>query len=246
MPRRKQWAPLAHGFNRDPQVRELRKTYSDWMALVWLELVSIADMNDGEVKGTVEHIAESLAYISMTNRPRFASNRITNALRFMSNCGWIQIQTDRVLVVNYVKYHPLRYDKKGFYVDSTKLNETKLNETKEEEEDNTSHLGSNGALPKLTPEGLIALYNETVNDNFSAVEKISEGRLKKSRQYLKQFPGREFWLEVFKELNSSAFLAGKNNNPGHESFRANFDWLLSKGKDGTENVVKVYEGKYRE
>lgn len=121
------------------------------------------------------------------------------------------------------------------------------------EEDNTSHLGSNGASAstpslndKLTAEGLIVLYNETVNDNFSAVEKISEGRLKKARQYLKQFPQRDFWLEVFKELNRSSFLAGKSNSAGHESFRASFDWLLSKGKDGTENAVKVYEGKYRE
>lgn len=126
-----------------------------------------------------------------------------------------------------------------------KIREEKLREVKRREVNNTSHLG-NGASPKFAAEDLIALYNETVNDNFSAVEKISEGRLKKARQYLKQFPQPEFWLEVFKELNRSSFLAGKTNNPGHESFRASFDWLLSKGKDGTENAVKVYEGKYRE
>ena len=140
-----------------------------------------------------------------------------------------------------------RVQRSEFRVHISEVNKNKRRE------DNTSHLGTNGSstlsedsVSTLTPENLIALYNDTVNDNFSAVEKISEGRLKKARQYLKQFPQREFWLEVFKELNSSAFLAGKKNNPGHESFQANFDWLLSKGKDGTENAVKVYEGKYRE
>lgn len=112
MPRIKRWAPMAHGFNRDPEIRELRKQFDDWMALVWLEMCSIADLNGGEVKGEPDQIAESLAYISMSKRPSLAAKRITNALQFMHKCGWIQIQTDRVLILNYLKYHPSEYTDK--------------------------------------------------------------------------------------------------------------------------------------
>ena len=48
------------------------------------------------------------------------------------------------------------------------------------------------------------------------------------------------------EIRQSAFLCGLKPSPGHEHFRADFDWLLTKGKDGTENVVKVYEGRFRD
>lgn len=101
---RKHWAPLAHGFNRDPQVRELRQKYGDWMALIWLELIAIGDLNDGVVKGEAGQIADSLAYISMRNRPSLASKSIRNALGFMQVSGWIRIETDRVLIVNHAKY----------------------------------------------------------------------------------------------------------------------------------------------
>lgn len=106
MPRIKRWGPFAHGYNRDPEVRELRRQFGDWMALVWLELCAIGDLNGGIVKGTPEQIGESLAYISMSKRPSLSAKRVTNALQFMRKCGWIAIQTDHVLIVNHLKYHP--------------------------------------------------------------------------------------------------------------------------------------------
>jgi hypothetical protein len=63
---------------------------------------------------------------------------------------------------------------------------------------------------------------------------------------LKQSPEREFWIQVFAEIARSPFLRGRRPSPGHENFRADLDWLLAKGKDGTENAVKVAEGKYRD
>lgn len=106
MPRIKRWGPFAHGFNRDPQVRELRRQFGDWMGFVWLELCAIGDLNGGIVKGTPEQIGESLAYISMSKRPSLSAKQVTNALQFMLKCGWIAIQTDYVLIVNHLKYHP--------------------------------------------------------------------------------------------------------------------------------------------
>lgn len=116
----------------------------------------------------------------------------------------------------------------------------------DKEEDNTSHPKPDEQVDKWpSPFLLIELYNTIACDDFSSVEKITEGRIKKARAYLRQFPEESFWREVFDEMNKSAFLRGHVKANGHESFRANFDWLLMKGKDGTENVAKVYEGKYR-
>jgi len=112
VPKIKRYWPCSHGFNRDPQIQELRRKYADWMGYVWQEMCAIADLNDGEIKGTPEQIGLSLAYISLSNRPRWAADRIAIALQYMVDCGWIEVRTDRVLVVNYAKYHTTQTEKK--------------------------------------------------------------------------------------------------------------------------------------
>lgn len=107
-------------------------------------------------------------------------------------------------------------------------------------EDNTSPFTRSWPDPFL----LIEKYNREVCDDLPAVEKVTPARIKKARDYLKLFPDEQFWTEVFKQVNASVFLRGKSNGTGHGSFRGDFDWLLTKGKDGTENVAKVWEGKY--
>lgn len=95
-------------------------------------------------------------------------------------------------------------------------------------------------------EALVQLFNEKTPKEVPTVMKLSPGRRQKANQYLKVFPEKEFWLKAFEEYHKSSFLRGINGRkPGHENFEANFDWLLTKGKDGTENCVKVWEGRYR-
>ena len=60
------------------------------------------------------------------------------------------------------------------------------------------------------------------------------------------FPDQVFWTETFRETKRSGLLRGLRPTPGHPNFMSTFDWLLTKGKDGTENCVKVYEGRYRD
>lgn len=123
-----------------------------------------------------------------------------------------------------------------------KLREVKLREDKLS---NTSHLKPDE--PKWpSPYLLIEKYNKLVCDDLPAVEKITPARLKKAKEYLGLFPDETFWLETFQEINQSQFLRGQVSSNNHHSFRANFDWLLTKGKDGTENVVKVFEGRFRD
>jgi hypothetical protein len=94
-------------------------------------------------------------------------------------------------------------------------------------------------------EALIKLYNDESPDECPAVQQISAARIEKARAYLRQFPEKQFWETVMQQIRASPFLRGlKKNRNEHESFKADFDWLLQKGRDGTENVVKVHDGKY--
>ena len=101
-------------------------------------------------------------------------------------------------------------------------------------------------LPRLTPEELAVLYNTLTPPHHPKVQRLSPARRKKATLYLRLFPEEEFWVAVFTEIRLSAFLRGENLQNGHEGFRGDFDWLLTKGKDGTENCIKVQEGKYRD
>ncbi len=108
MPRIKRFHPIAHDFNRDPEVRELRRRFGDWLALAWQEMLSISDRNQGIIKGTVASIAESLAHVSLSTRPRYAVNKVLTAIPYMADKGWIEVHQDHVLVCNYAEYHPRR------------------------------------------------------------------------------------------------------------------------------------------
>ncbi len=94
-----------------------------------------------------------------------------------------------------------------------------------------------------SPESLVSMYNELTPEEFPSVEKISPGRISKCKSYLTAFPDKEFWVTVFKNCHCQ-FLRGLRPSNGHEKFTGDLDWLLSKGKDGTENCVKVHDGKY--
>lgn len=98
-----------------------------------------------------------------------------------------------------------------------------------------------------SPEALVALYNVQAPDECPAVSIISDQRRKKARAYLDMFPKEEFWAEVCGQIKVSRFLRGLTPpTGGRKPFIADFDWLLTKNQDGTENCVKVYEGRYRD
>lgn len=100
--------------------------------------------------------------------------------------------------------------------------------------------------PWGSAEALAHLYNTQTPDNVPAVETLSPKRRERARRCLRVFPAREWWEEVFAEYRRSKFLSGKTQpKTGHESFRPDFDWLLSVGKNGAENAVKVHDGAYR-
>ena len=116
------------------------------------------------------------------------------------------------------------------------------------EDSSSEKEGIKGEKKPLSPESLIKLYNASTPDECPAVTVVSPARREKAKKYLLIFPQLEFWQEVFQQIHHSRFLRGlsnKNGN-GHQGFIADFDWLLTKGKDGSENVAKVHDGRYRD
>lgn len=95
-----------------------------------------------------------------------------------------------------------------------------------------------------SPEALVALYNTQCPDECPAVTRLSPRRRKKAQAVLTAFPDQAFWEETFAQVRASRFLRGLRPSSGHETFVADFDWLLSNGKDGSENAVKVHDGRY--
>jgi hypothetical protein len=97
-------------------------------------------------------------------------------------------------------------------------------------------------------EALVDLFHITAPAALQRVKRLTPARQKKIREYLKVFPDREFWLEAFQEIGRSAFLSGRR--PASEGratpFKVDLDWFLQRGKDGIENAMKVWEGKYRD
>ena len=124
--------------------------------------------------------------------------------------------------------------------------ETVVTEDTVKTDSRSSTSGQAGAVEWGRPEQLIDLYNRLAPQGLARVTRLSPGRRTKARKYLAAFPEREFWVRCFTELRFSRFLQGLASSPGHESFRGDLDWLLTKGRDGSENAVKTAEGKFRD
>jgi len=108
MPKIRRWFPVSQNFNHDPEIREIRKQFGDWAALAWLEVLSIADRNEGIVKGTLEQIAETLAPVSLGKYLKSSSKTSQKLLRFVSDLGWICVENTQIRVVKYAEYHKTR------------------------------------------------------------------------------------------------------------------------------------------
>jgi hypothetical protein len=96
-----------------------------------------------------------------------------------------------------------------------------------------------------SPISLAEKYNRETPDNVPSVSTLVGKRLEKAKAYLKLFPDESWWTQTFAQYQRSRFLLGKADpSNGHKRFSPDFDWLLSVGKDGVENCVKVHDGRY--
>lgn len=111
MPRIKRWFPVSHDFNRDSEIRELRQRFGDWLGFAWLELLSIGDRNEGEIRGDLDQIALRLAPNSLGKYLGSSQKTARKALEFMAEKEWISVEKNLIRVRNHAKYHPFEESK---------------------------------------------------------------------------------------------------------------------------------------
>ena len=108
----KRWFPVSHDINADPEVWEMRNTFGEWTLSVWLQMLSIADRNEGEITGDRKHIARSLAWLWSTDSRRYSarwrSDRLQIVFDWMLDRRWIEARQTGFFVRNYAKYHRTR------------------------------------------------------------------------------------------------------------------------------------------
>lgn len=125
MPRSVRYFPVNHDINADPEVWELTDKFGDRALRVWLEILSIADRNYGQLDGTVDGWAGVLMRVYSSRNPRWVNRdleNLQNLLRWMSEKGWITIRERSegdqkalrersepcLQIANYSKYHKTR------------------------------------------------------------------------------------------------------------------------------------------
>lgn len=109
MARYKRYFPVSHDFNRDPEIQELRDEFGDGAVFVWLEILSILDRHENQLKMS----NSLLRTLSQIARKRFVTTlKVVNKL--VTN-GWLTPNKPFVKDLqityaspNYAEYHRTR------------------------------------------------------------------------------------------------------------------------------------------
>ena len=239
MPRIRRWHPVSHDFIRDPEVQDLRRRFGHWMSDVWLEMLSVADRNEGRIQGNAERIALGYSWIALESN-RKARSIILNALGFMVERGWIEDRKDHFLVRNYSEYHRTRK-----HIESHRGIKEVPSEPSYPNEPSYpkdySPKGESSAKAELTPQDFLSAWNEIcASGGLPKVDDLTNGRIRKIKARIKKYPTLAFWERVFNAIPASDFLMGRKPSKDHPEWRATIDWLIK----NDENPAKVAEGAY--
>ncbi|MGH3849124.1 MAG: hypothetical protein ACRDRT_05390, partial [Pseudonocardiaceae bacterium] len=78
MPRIRRWFHISQDINFDPEIWELTETLGDRSLRVWLEVLSIADRNEGAIPGWLENVSPELGR-SLASRCRVSGQTVARA-----------------------------------------------------------------------------------------------------------------------------------------------------------------------
>jgi hypothetical protein len=102
MPKIRRWFPVSHDINSDPEVWALTDKFGDRGLRAWLEILSIADRNDGLITMPYDDLVRAFSIKLSTNQ-----NRIRLVLDWCQTRLWLV--SDPILRVrNYKEYHRTR------------------------------------------------------------------------------------------------------------------------------------------
>jgi len=239
VPRIRRFHPIAHDFNRDPEVRELRKKYGDCMGFVWQEILSIADRNEGRMRGELAEICETLAQVSVKNYPKKYARTVREGLEFMERKGWLVIENTGLLVRNYGEYHKSRERKES--QEGVKQVPPSFLPNLPSSSSPEGKKKDHGASPHLTPHDFLKAWNDIcAPEGLPQVNELTHGRKAKIKARIRAHPDIAFWERVFNAIPQSDFLMGRKNSPDHPNWKATLDWLIK----NDDNPTKVAEGTY--
>jgi hypothetical protein len=234
MPRIKRWFPVSQDINSDPEVWELTDKFGDWFLRVWLQMLSAADRNEGEIRGDPDWIARSLSGLWNTHSKRYntewKANRVRMSFEWMSNKGWIGIESDRITILKYAEYHRTRK-----HVNSPPNLPNSVSSYKNKKD--TVMSDTSDDPESLSVKDLVDSWNAVFSGKLSQVQwPLSKSRQLKASQRLREHSRLDYWQKVFDNIGASPFLLGSNNG----TWRCNFDWLVA----NDSNSLKVWEGQY--
>ena len=110
MPKIRRWFHTSHDINADPEVWELTDLLGDRALRIWLEILSIADRNEGDIPGwSGEQFAEPSPQLrrSLAGRCRTTGETVRRASRFFDERSWtVPGMPHRVR--NHAEYHRTR------------------------------------------------------------------------------------------------------------------------------------------
>ena len=102
MPRIKRWFPVNHNINRDPEVWAMRREIGEKSLSIWLEFLSIADQNEGEIPGQYESLIRSVSGTCQA-----AVRTVTAVYEYALIKVWLKSEPT-LHVVKYWNYHKQR------------------------------------------------------------------------------------------------------------------------------------------
>jgi hypothetical protein len=212
---------VSHDIHTDPEFWELRELYTDRAGFVWLEMLSIADRNDGVVGPDSVQTVAMLASRCRTSRAKVASVLTHGCAK-----GWL-IRNQSLAIAKWSKYHRTEERK----LVPTRPDPTEPDLIKSPKKDSFVN------KPDMSVEEFVESWNEWFDGVLPKVEwPLVESRKLKIQSRLKEHKNLDFWKQVFANINASSFLLGRNNG----TWRCTLDWLTANDR----NCLKVYEGSY--
>ena len=84
---------ISHYINQDPEVWELSDRFGDGALRLWLEILSIATLNDGKIPGWSQECSPQLAR-TLAGICRLRAARVQRILQFFDDRRWTELSAD--------------------------------------------------------------------------------------------------------------------------------------------------------
>lgn len=212
---------------------------------VWVALLSMATWKQTKIlwEGKQRELPPGSVVFGITelsSRWECSKNTISKWLRYLQTSDRISLETCPrgciATIRNWEEYQ--LSDDEGRTPSEHKVNTAR---TQGEHSENLSEEGNKSKKRRsnTAEHPLVGIWNQ-YRGPLPAVRGCSGQRRTYADARWGEHPSTEYWGEVITRMTKSAFCRGEKNKPGpHENWKADFDFLVTPGRDH-----KIIEGKY--